>query len=44
MSLGSGIAELWCRSAAAAPIGPLALELSYAALAALKRQQNKIHK
>ena len=43
--------ELWCRSqtrlgcccglAAAAPIGPLAWELPYAAGVALKRQQKK---
>ena len=38
---------LWCRLAAAAPIGPLAWEPLYAAGAALKRQKDqkkkKIH-
>ena len=32
---------LWCRPAAAAPIGPLAWEPPYAAGAALKRQKDK---
>ena len=32
---------LWCRPAAAAPTGPLAWELPYAAGAALKRKKEK---
>ena len=32
---------LWCRPAAAAPIGPLAWELPYAAGVALKSQEKK---
>ena len=32
---------LWCRLAAAAPIGPLAWDLPYAAGATLKRQKKK---
>ena len=32
---------LWCRLAAAVPIGPLAWELPYTAGAALKKQANK---
>ena len=32
---------LWCRTAAAAPTGPLAWELPYATGAALKRQKEK---
>ena len=35
------LAWLWCRSAAVAPIGPLAWELPYAAGAALKRKKRK---
>ena len=34
---------LWCRLAAAAPIGPLAWELVYPAGAALKKKRKKIH-
>ena len=34
---------LWCRPAAAAPIQPLAWELSYASGAPLKRQNKKGH-
>ena len=33
--------ELWCRPAVAAPIGPLAGELPYAAGAALKKKRPK---
>ena len=32
---------LWCRPAAAAPIGPLAWELPYAVGAALKKQKRR---
>ena len=35
---------LWCRPAAAAPTGPLAWELPYAAGAALKRKAKKQNK
>ena len=42
MQLGSRIAvAVWCRPAAVAPIGPLALEPPYAAGVALKRQKKK---
>ena len=42
---GSDLAVLWllCRSAAAAPIGPLAWELPCAAGAALKKKKKKIN-
>ena len=36
-----GLLWLWCRPAAAAPIQPLAWELSYVAGAALKSKTNK---
>ena len=39
--LGSLLLWLWCRPAAAAPIGPLAWEPPYAVGAALKRQKKK---
>ena len=39
--LGFGIAVAVCRPGAAAPIQPLALELSYAVGAALKRKKEK---
>ena len=35
---------LWCRSAAVAPIQPLAWELSYAAGTVLERKKKKINK
>ena len=35
---------VWCRSAATAPIGPLAWELPYAAGAAVKRQKTTMTK
>ena len=34
--------SVWCRSAAAAPMGPLAWELPYAAGRALKKKKKKI--
>ena len=40
MRFGSGVA-VWCRLTAAAPIHPLAWELSYAAGAALEKKQRK---
>ena len=46
-SLDLALLWLWCRLAAAAPIGPLAWELLYVAGAALKRpkiKQNKTKK
>ena len=42
--LGSGVAVLWCRLAAVAPIGPLAWETSYVTGAALKKRQPKTNK
>ena len=41
MQLGSGVAGLWCRLAAATLIQPLVWELPYAASVALKRQKEK---
>ena len=41
LSLDSVLLWLWCRMAAAAPIGPLAWELPYATGAALKREKKK---
>ena len=41
MWLGSRMSVLWCRSAAVAPIQPLAWELAYASGAALKRRKKK---
>ena len=39
--LGSGVAVLWCRPAAVAPIRPLAWEPPHAADAALKKKKKK---
>ena len=41
MWLGSGVAMVWHRLAAAAPIGPLALELPFALDVAIKRRKIK---
>ena len=40
MWLGSHMAVLWCRPAAAAPIPPLAWEFPYAVGVALKRKKS----
>ena len=39
--MGSGVAVVWCRPAAAAPIQPLAWELPYAMGVAIKRRRRR---
>ena len=41
MQLGSGVAVVWCRPAAAALIRPLSSELPYATGVALKKKKKK---